>query len=337
MALYSKTLLMQNKINIEEVDWRDVSKTPNSVLYKKIEYNPIYEGYFLHTYDMHVSFSKDLITWNYDYSKGYIYDEISGYYYKVTTKDVNNQCEIYISKMISWKIFDETILIDSFDKNLYGSFNFYGSARLGNEHIFIYSYNTKKENLKVYTSDTYQKIAYTSDFKNWKTKITFSELDADLALHDQQTSLGSSGSKYVIISSRNEGYCPVTFITPEDYVVGAPIWTGGNMTSANGFYCNNTWYYFQFHTEYKSNDGINFSKVSNKWIHPDTIFYNSCYITNNFENGLLRVYDKDFLSFTQISTPCEMVRNILGIIENKLFILGTNSIIYSTNIEKIIA
>nr|DAU52981.1 MAG TPA: hypothetical protein [Caudoviricetes sp.] len=335
--IFSKELLLNQKINNKDIGWEEVTNSYFMDDFKKLEYIPNYEGYFLYTYEDKLYFSKDLITWQRDTINRYIRDEINKYIYKVSTKTQNNCFEVYISKMTSWNNFEPEILIDSFENNLYTGFSFNGSARFGNCHLFSFSVWTQKQSDNTYLFDSYQKIAYTSNFAEWNTQTIYSKIDLNAPRYDQQTSLGCIDSKYVLLSHTEEGFCPVIFTSPENYVYGAPVWSSGNMTGACGFYLNNALYYYDMRqTRYKSEDGINFSPVSNIWLNPSTLFYNSSYITCDAVNFLLRVYDENFSTYTQINTPCEYVKNILGILGNKLYILGTNQFIYRTNIDNIL-
>ncbi|MCD7779120.1 MAG: hypothetical protein LUH05_00400 [Candidatus Gastranaerophilales bacterium] len=316
--------------------WEKVTTFSNPWYYfKNLQYNSNYNGYFLYSVDCKLAYSADLINWSID-TGTFIYDETNETYYKITTTSDNNVRYVYVSKMLSFGTFDESILIDSLSYTTFSSTGFQPSSKLGNYTLFPYYIYAQSGNGTSATYNCYQKICYTQDFENWNIKTYLSESGVSTA-HSQQTSLGSSGEKFILFSATGNGFCPMIFTSPTSYTTKSALWTAGNMTAACGFYLNGIWYYCDYYTKatYKTEDGTNYTTLSNSCINPFMLYYNQKYIASAVNTASLCIYDSDFSSETYVSAPTE-VKNILGILNNKIYIMDTDGLIFRTDLENII-
>ncbi|MCD8024888.1 MAG: hypothetical protein LUE64_05085 [Candidatus Gastranaerophilales bacterium] len=313
--------------------WEKVTTFSNSGYYfKNLEYNSNYNGYFLYSTDCKLAYSADLINW--EVSTGcFIYDETNEVYYKITSTTDDDTVYIYISKMLSWGNFDESILLESFNKSTSAYFSIQPASKLGDYTLFPYYNYIRTGSGTSATYDCYQKICYTKDFTTWNIKTYLSESGVSTG-HYQQTSLGSSGEKFILFSATENGFCPMIFTSPTSYETKSALWTAGNMTAACGFYLNGIWYYCSsYKAKYKTQDGTNYTTLSNSYINPFMLYYNEKYITSAADTTLLCIYDSDFSSETYVSAPTE-VKNILGILNNKIYIMDTDGLIFSCLLYK---
>lgn len=333
MSIFSRELLYSAQ-NIGF--WEKITKLSYNRDAHNISYNSYYECYTMYGYSCDLYYSKDLVNWKSIYGD-FIYNPKNQHYYKVEGEHEGNNLVVYISEMTSIDNFGTKTKIDSIAYNTYTFLNIYNAVLIGGYYAFPYSLSSSIGNGASAKNNAYQRVAYTQDFKTWKITTIFSETNVSYG-HTQITNLGSSGSKFVIFSSLPAGYCPVTFTSPTKYTKQAALWTSGNMTAATGFYCNGNWHYCEWgnYTTYISSNGTNFNKCSSGyWRNPYMIFYQNQYISSNSSTGELRVYDSNFSEYKEIEIPCNKIQRVLGILDNYLYVLGSDSYIYRTNIENL--
>lgn len=317
--------------------WEKITKVSYINDVHNIEYNPYYECYTMYGYSCNLYYSKDLVTWKQIYGN-FIYNPTNNHYYKLTQEHVGNNHVLSIAEMTSLDVFGTQKTLNTVAYNSYTSGTIYNLVKLGNYYAFAYSSWSSIGNGASSKYNSYQKLFYTQDFKTWKVTSLYTKTNQS-SIYDQITSLGSSGSKYILISDMVEGYRPVIFTSPTNYSTQAALWSGGNMTGDTGFYCNGNWHYCESgnRSTYLTSNGTNFTKLSSDyWRNPYMKFYQNHYITSNASTGQLRIYDSNFSTYSDIEIPCSKISRILGILNSKLYILDTNYTIYRTDISNLI-
>ena len=204
-----------------------------------------------------------------------------------------------------------------------------GLYKLGNYYALPYTFDWSDINQ--------HKIAFTQNFQTWNVIEYYRGTGASSS---QMVSLGCSETQLVVFAGTDNGFCPTIFKSPTEYEILSPLWTGGNMTGATGFYLNGAWYYQNMSwTEYKSTDGRNFTKLarpSETWLSPNTIFYKQKYIS--VYKKIIRCASDDLFSdYTEVDTSADIGAVCLsGIVNDELYVVGNDDVIYKTEIENIL-
>jgi hypothetical protein len=292
----------------------------------------------MYNYGCSFYYSKDLVTWKSIYGT-FIYNPNNKHYYKVAATHSGDNYVVTITEMTSLNVYGSAVTIDSIAYNAYSYSSFYNAYKLGNYYVMPYSLESDTKIGSGGTENGYQRIAYTQDFNTWKLVTIYSETEVSYA-RTQMTILGSSGSVLSLFSATSSGFRPVSFTSPTKYTNHSVLWSAGNMTAATGFYCNGTWHYCDWgsYTTYLSTNGASYTKCSSDyWRNPYMIFTQNHYITSHVSTGILRVYDSSFSDYEEVFIPCPEVTRILGLMDNKLYIQGSDGYMYRTDIGNLIS
>lgn len=330
MTILSSLFLLNNTKSI----WQLVCKEPAGSIYncRNLKYSPVYKGY-VGVDNTQLTFSSDLKTWKTisAYSHGTpFYCEADGYFYCIKISKVSNKAQVALKKMTAWNVFSSAIIVDTSEENTsYLSSHNGGLYKLGNYYALPYTFDWSDINQ--------HKIAFTQNFQTWNVIEYYRGTGTSSS---QMVSLGCSGTQLVVFAGTDNGFCPTIFKSPTEYEILSPLWTGGNMTGATGFYLNGAWYYQNMSwTEYKSTDGRNFTKLarpSETWLSQNTIFYKQKYIS--VYKKIIRCASDDLFSdYTEVDTSADIGAVCLsGIVNDELYVVGNDDVIYKTEIENIL-
>jgi len=302
------------------------SDSPNFI------FSSYYNRYLIISDRCGLYYSEDLKTWKQCYGN-FVYDAKNDRINKVTIAKSGTDYVLSIAKMTSLNVFDTEKVLAAVPYNTYSYGDITCAEMLGDYCIFSYYLESKTGYGSSSVTDCYQGVIYSKDSENWSVTNIYTAQGN----YYQQTCLGSSGSKYVLIIATTNGFCPVLFTAPESFQINSAIWSGGNMTGAKGFYLNGVWNYASsgFSTTRNSSDGITFVSQNNEWLNKETLLYNSKYITRNLSGSSLRCYDLNFENYTEIPLPASQIVAVLGIIDNEIYIVSSSRIVYKRKLSEI--
>lgn len=325
-------MIISRRVLFQNSKWKKIGSFPFfSYDSPRFFFSSYYNCYFIMSSRYGLAYSEDLKTWSTLYGD-FIYNSKNDKIHKIILEKSGTNYVLSVSQMTSLNVFDNATVLTTVPYNTYSYGDITCAEILGDYCIFSYYIYSRTGNGSASTTTCYQGIVYTKDSVTWKVKSIYTAQGNCY----QQTCLGSSGKKYVLLIATNNGFCPVVFTAPESFKINSAIWTGGNMTAAGGFYLNGVWHYadWGFYTTRHSSDGVNFVSQSNEWLNKETIFYNSKYITRNNSGSALRCYNSTFETYTGIPLPAK-IKAVLGIISDEVYIVCSDNNIYKLNFSEI--
>lgn len=342
-AFSSRMLLTSS----DKILWKQITTTQGFPFVRfypnNIEYNTAYQCYFASKQNCFgyegndLCYSTNLTAWK-NISGDFLYNPINKHYYEMDITGNGSNGIVTVTEMTGLGLYGNSVQLESVNigKSTSPTIYVYGVAKLGNYYIIPYVINASYID-GTWRYNCYKKLAYTTNFTTWRVHTFSSQINVDTSnCYSQITPLGSNGSKFVLIDSTANGFCPRVFTSPTASTVYSAIWTGGNMTADEGFMLGGAWYYYSgLYSSYYSTNGTTFTGIRDYWKNPYTYSYQDKYITCNLSTGQLRVYDSNFSEYTDIDTS-DRVSAILGVMNNQIYIITGSRTMYCTDITNLI-
>ena len=327
--------------------------TPNRTMSKNYRYDFKYSSYYNKYYTIvdngystsNLIFTSDFLSYtSYDGHFGVL---SSGQIVKITgttnrdsstgiyTKTINSQL---LNSDLTWTT--STTIYSETASTSYVSLDVFNGYIINGSLCFPIENQISTKNYNNY-------FMYTSNGTNWSRYIFNSNSDTYIL---QLTPLGSNGSYATIVVTTSSGCQLHKFTSPTSKTAGNVLFTDLNMTGASGFYDGYSFNYTDYHGIYRSSSSYFTTNGTTKSMYQgrtyeDYVSIQQRYVSGN--NVYINVKREDLTKLavlstnyntkhTELTTPMR-IRNILGLIDNYIYIYDEDGDVYRTNyIENIL-